>query len=128
VNDEEALQHGPYEDQATAEKEAVKLVAEFENVEDMEDSGASLGTTCQLGTDDAGARRRGRVADTLDEVKAAFRAAGGTAPFDRRYDSRERVVAPMTTDSGKDDHAVASLILTAWGDKSWSGKGRFRPR
>jgi hypothetical protein len=37
VNDEEALQHGPYEDQATAEKEAVKLVAEFENVEDEED-------------------------------------------------------------------------------------------
>ena len=34
---EEALQHGPYEDQATAEKEAVKLVAEFENVEDEED-------------------------------------------------------------------------------------------
>jgi hypothetical protein len=27
VNDEEALQHGPYEDPATAEKEAVKLVA-----------------------------------------------------------------------------------------------------
>ena len=37
VNDEEALQHGPYEDQATAEKGAVKLVAEFENVEDEED-------------------------------------------------------------------------------------------
>ena len=36
VNDEEVLQHGPYEDQATAEKEAVKLVAEFENVEDEE--------------------------------------------------------------------------------------------
>jgi hypothetical protein len=37
VNDEEALQRGPYEDQATAEKEAVKLVAEFENVEEEED-------------------------------------------------------------------------------------------
>ena len=37
VNDEEALQRGPYEDQATAEKVAVKLVAEFENVEDEED-------------------------------------------------------------------------------------------
>ena len=37
VDDEEALQHGPYEDQADAEKEAVKLVAEFENVEDAED-------------------------------------------------------------------------------------------
>ena len=30
VNDEEVLQHGPYEDQATAEKDAAKLVAEFE--------------------------------------------------------------------------------------------------
>jgi hypothetical protein len=37
VDDEEALQHGPYEGQATAEKEAVKLVAEFENVEDEQD-------------------------------------------------------------------------------------------
>jgi DNA-binding GntR family transcriptional regulator len=37
VDDEEALQHGPYEVQAAAEKEAVKLVAEFENVEDEED-------------------------------------------------------------------------------------------
>jgi hypothetical protein len=37
VDDEEALRHGPYEDQADAEKEAVKLVAEFENVEDEED-------------------------------------------------------------------------------------------
>ena len=36
VNDEEVLQHGPYENQATAEKEAAKLVAEFENVEDEE--------------------------------------------------------------------------------------------
>ena len=36
VNDEEVLQHGPYEDQATAEKDAAKLVAEFENVEDEE--------------------------------------------------------------------------------------------
>jgi hypothetical protein len=31
------LQRGPYEDQETVEKEAVKLVAEFENVEDEED-------------------------------------------------------------------------------------------
>ena len=37
VNDKEALQRGPYEDQAAAEKEAVKLVAEFEDVEDEED-------------------------------------------------------------------------------------------
>jgi hypothetical protein len=37
VDDEEALRRGPYEDQAAAEKEAVKLVAEFENVEDDED-------------------------------------------------------------------------------------------
>jgi hypothetical protein len=37
VNDEEMLQRGPYEDQAAAEKAAVKLVAEFENVEDEED-------------------------------------------------------------------------------------------
>ena len=37
VNDEEALQDGPYDDQAAAEKEAVKLVTEFENVEDEED-------------------------------------------------------------------------------------------
>jgi hypothetical protein len=36
VDDEEAFQHGPYEDQAAAEKEAVKLVAEFENVDDEE--------------------------------------------------------------------------------------------
>ena len=77
VNDEEALQRGPYEDQATAEKEAVKLVAEFENVEDEEDLRRIIGTTWQLGTDDAGARRRGRVADSLDEAKSAFRAALG---------------------------------------------------
>ena len=37
VNNEEALQRGPYEDQASAEKEAAQLVAEFENVEDEED-------------------------------------------------------------------------------------------
>ena len=37
VDDEEALRHGPYEDQADAEKEAVKLVAEFESIEDEED-------------------------------------------------------------------------------------------
>ena len=37
VDDEEASQHGPYADQGAAEKEAVKLVAEFENVEDEED-------------------------------------------------------------------------------------------
>ena len=37
VDNEEALQRGPYEDQAAAEKAAVKLVAEFENVEDEED-------------------------------------------------------------------------------------------
>jgi len=36
VDNEEALQRGPYEDQAAAEKEAVKLVAEFENVQDEE--------------------------------------------------------------------------------------------
>ena len=37
VDDEEALRRGPYKDQADAEKEAVKLVAEFENIEDEED-------------------------------------------------------------------------------------------
>jgi hypothetical protein len=37
VDGEEALWHGPYEHQADAEKEAVKLVAEFENIEDEED-------------------------------------------------------------------------------------------
>ncbi|HEY7298217.1 MAG TPA: hypothetical protein VH684_09815 [Xanthobacteraceae bacterium] len=37
VDNEEALLRGPYEDQTTAEKEAAKLVAEFENVEDEED-------------------------------------------------------------------------------------------
>jgi hypothetical protein len=37
ADDEEALRHGPYEHQADAEKEAVKLVAEFENIEDEED-------------------------------------------------------------------------------------------
>jgi hypothetical protein len=37
VNNEEALQRGPYDDQAAAEKEAVKLVAELEDIEDEED-------------------------------------------------------------------------------------------
>jgi hypothetical protein len=37
VNNEEALRRGPYEDQSAAKKEAVKLVAEFEDVEDEED-------------------------------------------------------------------------------------------
>jgi hypothetical protein len=36
VDNEEALQRGPYEDQTAAEKEAVKLVTEFESVEDEE--------------------------------------------------------------------------------------------
>ena len=37
VNEDEALRHGPYEDRADAEKDAVKLVAEFETIEDEED-------------------------------------------------------------------------------------------
>jgi hypothetical protein len=37
VDDEEALRHGPYEHQAAAEKEAINLVSEFENIEDEED-------------------------------------------------------------------------------------------
>jgi hypothetical protein len=37
VDDEEALRQGPYEDRADAEKVAIKLVAEFENIEDEED-------------------------------------------------------------------------------------------
>jgi hypothetical protein len=37
VNDEEALQRGPYKDQAAAEKEAVKLVAKLKEIEDEED-------------------------------------------------------------------------------------------
>jgi hypothetical protein len=37
VDDEEALRHGPCEGRADAEKEAVKLVAEFEKIEDEED-------------------------------------------------------------------------------------------
>ena len=63
VNDEEALQHGPYEDQATAEKEASSSSLSLKTLRMRKTSGASLGTTCQLGTDDAGARpgrRRGR--------------------------------------------------------------------